>query len=69
MFHIFSNSKTPQRPDSAAFVARQESEEIQKLQLMIQRQAEQISSLIATVNSQVSKRQNSLESVDFGLIY
>ena len=43
----------PQRPDNAAFAAKQESEEYQRLINTIQRQAEQIGSLITTVNSQV----------------
>lgn len=45
---------TLQRPDSASQAAKKESEEYLKLLNTIQQQAEQISSLIGTVNSQVT---------------
>ena len=48
-----SNATTLQRPDSASYASKQESEEYLKLLNTIQQQAEQISSLISTVNSQV----------------
>lgn len=48
-----SSAHTLQRPGSAASAAKQASEEHLKLLQTIQQQAEQISSLISTVNSQV----------------
>jgi hypothetical protein len=50
---LISGSNTPQRPGSVAYAAKQVSEEQAKLLQTIQQQAEQITSLISTVNSQV----------------